>query len=199
MRRRHILLLAAAIILARNPASAEVKTARIGLIQTGSRQESQSLLDAFREGLSALGWSDGSNVAILDRWAEGRTERLPGIVKELIGSGVAVLVTAGTAATLAAKRASATIPIVLVGVDDPVALGVSASRRRRQPGAFRWERHGPVSDLVGNDCGAVAATARACPEPAAPRRHCQERSWPGSKAAGHPQECRADGDRSTDA
>ncbi len=124
MRRRHFLLLAAAIILARNPASAEVKTARIGLIQTGSRQESQSLLDAFREGLSALGWSDGSNVGILDRWAEGRTERLPGIVKELIGSGVAVLVTAGTAATLAAKRASATIPIVLVGVDDPVALGV---------------------------------------------------------------------------
>src|ERR1700730_13301408 len=124
MRRRHFLLLAAAPILARNPASAEVKTARIGLIQTGSRQENQSLLDAFREGLSALGWSDGSNVAILDRWAEGRTERLPGIVKELIGSGVAVLVTAGTAATLAAKRASATIPIVLVGVDDPVALGV---------------------------------------------------------------------------
>ena len=56
--------------------------------------------------------------------AEGRTEQLPGIVKELIGAGVAVLVTAGTAATLAAKRASATIPIVLVGVDDPVALGV---------------------------------------------------------------------------
>src|SRR3984893_19583983 len=87
MRRRHFLLLAAAPILARNPASAEVKTARIGLIQTGSRQENQSLLDACREGLSALGWSDGSNVAILDRWAEGRTERLPGIVKELIGSG----------------------------------------------------------------------------------------------------------------
>jgi putative ABC transport system substrate-binding protein len=52
---------------------------------------------------------------------------LPGIVEELIRSGVAILVTAGTPATLAAKRASATIPIVLVGVDDPVALGVVAS------------------------------------------------------------------------
>ena len=52
---------------------------------------------------------------------------MPGIVKELIGSGVAMLVTAGTPATLAAKRATATIPIVLVGVDDPVALGVVAS------------------------------------------------------------------------
>jgi putative ABC transport system substrate-binding protein len=64
---------------------------------------------------------------ILDRWAEERAEQLPGIVKELIGSGVAILVTGGTSATLAAKRATATIPIVLVGVDDPVALGVVAS------------------------------------------------------------------------
>jgi putative tryptophan/tyrosine transport system substrate-binding protein len=51
-------------------------------------------------------------------------ERLPVIVKELIGSGVAALVTAGTPATIAARHASATIPIILVGVDDPVALGV---------------------------------------------------------------------------
>jgi len=71
--------------------------------------------------------TDGSNIAIVDRWAEERAEQLPGIVKELIGSGVAVLVTGGTPATLAAKRATATIPIVLVGVDDPVALGVVAS------------------------------------------------------------------------
>jgi len=132
MRRRDFLLLTAATAIAGNLASAEVKTPRIGLIQTGSQEANQRLLDAFREGLSGLGWSDGRNIAILDRWAEGRTERLPGIVKELIGSGVAVLVTAGTAATLAAKRASATTPIVLVGVDDPVALGVVDSLA--QPG-----------------------------------------------------------------
>jgi putative ABC transport system substrate-binding protein len=64
---------------------------------------------------------------VLDRRAEERAEQLPGIVKELIGSGAVVLVTAGTPATLAAKRAGAAIPIVLVGVDDPVALGVVAS------------------------------------------------------------------------
>ena len=132
MTRRDFLLLTAATAIAGNPASAEVKTPRIGLIQTGSRPENQRLLDALSEGLSALGWSDGSNIAILDRWAEGRTERLPGIVKELIGSGVSVLVTVGTAATLAAKRASAITPIVLVGVDDPVALGVVDSLA--QPG-----------------------------------------------------------------
>jgi putative ABC transport system substrate-binding protein len=127
MRRRDLLLLAAGAALTRNPASAETKAPRIGFVQLGSRQESGSLLDAFREGLSALGWTDGNNIMVLDRWAEERAEQLPGIVKELIGSGVAVLVTGGTPATLAAKRASATIPIVLVGVDDPVALGVVAS------------------------------------------------------------------------
>ena len=122
MRRREFLRLAAATAMAAKPAAAEVKTPRIGFIQVGSREENQSLLDAFRGGLSALGWTDGGNIAIVDRWAEERTEQLPGIVKELIGSGAAVLVTAGTLATLAAKRASATMPIVMVGVDDPVGV-----------------------------------------------------------------------------
>ena len=124
MRRREFLRLAAATAMVANPAAAEVKIPRIGFIQVGSREENQSLLDAFRGGLSALGWTDGGNIAIVDRWAEERTEQLPGIVKELIGSGAAVLVTAGTLATLAAKRASATMPIVMLGVDDPVAVGV---------------------------------------------------------------------------
>ena len=129
-RRRDLLLAAAATAMAWNPASAGVATPRIGFIQAGSRQENQSLLDAFRDQLSALGWTDGGNIAVLDRWPEESTERLPGIAKELIGSGVALLVTVGTPATLAAKRASATVPIVLVGVDDPVALGVVESLAR---------------------------------------------------------------------
>jgi putative ABC transport system substrate-binding protein len=88
------------------------------------REANQGLLVAFRDGLSALGWINGTNIAVLDRWAEDRTERLPGLIKEMAGSGVVVLVTAGTAATLAAKRAITAIPIVLVAVDDPVAIGV---------------------------------------------------------------------------
>src|SRR5260370_30107211 len=118
MKRRDLLLLAAGTALTRSPAAAETDTPRIGFIQVGSRQDNQGLLDAFRENLAALGWTDGSNIVILDRSAEEHTEQLPGIVKELIGSGVAVLVTGGTPATVAAKRASATIPIILVGVDD---------------------------------------------------------------------------------
>jgi putative ABC transport system substrate-binding protein len=124
MRRRDLLVLAAGMAAVWDRASAGVKIPRIGFIQSGWRQENQGLLGALHDGLSALGRTDGDNIVILDRWAEDRTERLPAIVEELIGSGVAVLVTAGTPATVAAKRASATIPIVLVGVDDPVALGV---------------------------------------------------------------------------
>jgi len=81
MTRRDFLLLAGATAMAWKPAAAEVKVPRIGCIQAGSRQESQSVIDAFRANLSAHGWTDGSNIAILDRWAEERIEQLPDIVK----------------------------------------------------------------------------------------------------------------------
>src|SRR5215469_8186661 len=124
MKRRDFLLLPGAMAMAWNRASAKVEAPRIGFVQAGSQQENHALLAVFRDGLSALGWTDGSNVRVLDRWAEEPTEALPAIVKELIGSGATILVTAGTPATLAARRANATIPIVLVGVDDPVSLGL---------------------------------------------------------------------------
>jgi putative ABC transport system substrate-binding protein len=127
MRRRDLVWLAAAAAVFRNPALAEINPPRIGFVQVGLRQDNQGHLDAFRQNLAALGWTDGSNITVVDRWAEERAEKLPGILKELIGSGVSILVTAGTPATLAAKHATTTIPIVLVGVDDPVALGVVAS------------------------------------------------------------------------
>jgi ABC-type uncharacterized transport system substrate-binding protein len=101
-----------------------------------SRQENHALLAAFRDGLSALGWTDGSNVSVLDRWAEERTEALPAIAKELIGSGATILVTAGTPATLAATRAAATIPIVS-----------SRHRRSRLPrrrNSDHWRNRGPT-------------------------------------------------------
>jgi putative ABC transport system substrate-binding protein len=127
VRRRDLPLIAFGAAMASLPVLAAVDARRIGFIHTGSRQENQSLLDALRDGLSALGWTDGENIVIFDRWAEERTERLPDIVRELIGSGASILVSAGTPATLAAKRAGGTVSIVLVGVDDPVGLGVVES------------------------------------------------------------------------
>jgi putative tryptophan/tyrosine transport system substrate-binding protein len=124
MQRRDFLLLPGVLEMAWNPASANVETPRIGFVHAGTRQENQALLVAFRGGLSALDWAEGSTIAVLDRWVDDRTEALPALVKELIGSGVIILVTAGTLAALAVKRVNAPIPTVLVGVDDPVSLGL---------------------------------------------------------------------------
>jgi len=125
--RRNFLLLGAGTLLASRPALAARKLPRIGFIGPGSREMNQALLAAFRDGLDELGWADNGDLVILDRWAEERIDRLPQIAGELIGSGVDILVTAGTAATLAARSATATIPIVLIGVADPVAAGVVSS------------------------------------------------------------------------
>jgi putative ABC transport system substrate-binding protein len=122
--RRDFMLLAAAASIAGNPAFATATVPRIGFIAPGSAVTGQSSLLALRDGLRALGWIDGGNLVILDRWAEEQAERLPGIARELIGSPVDILVTAGTLATLAATSATTTIPIVMVGVGDPVALGI---------------------------------------------------------------------------
>src|SRR5262249_51366729 len=123
MRRRDFLLLPA-MAMAWNQVSAKVENPRIGFVHAGLRTEDDTLLVAFRDGLWAIGWIDGSNVSVIDRWAEEHTEAPPVIIKELVGSGATILVTAGTPATLAATRANATIPIILVGVDDPVSLGL---------------------------------------------------------------------------
>src|SRR5690349_6620586 len=80
------------------------RTRRVGFMAPGSSDAGLSLLDAFRQGLRPLGWEEGSNFTILDRWAEGQGERLSGIAGQLVGADVDVLVTAGTATTYAASR-----------------------------------------------------------------------------------------------
>ena len=130
MHRRDFLLLGAGALLASKPALGARKLPRIGFIGPGSQVIHQALLDAFRDGLETLGWAANRDVVIVDRWADGDAERLPEIAVELVGSGVDILVTAGTVATLAARRATATIPIVLVGVTDPVAAGILDSPAR---------------------------------------------------------------------
>jgi putative ABC transport system substrate-binding protein len=127
MKRRDLLTFATGLAIAWHSAFAETKTRRVGFIEAGSKQANEGFLTAFREGLQALGWTDGGNIALLDRWAEARTDRLPDIVNELIGAGVDVLVTAAAPATIAAKMATQTSPIVFVGVPDPVAFGIVPS------------------------------------------------------------------------
>jgi putative ABC transport system substrate-binding protein len=83
--------------------------------------------EAFLDGMRRLGYVPGQNIQIEYRWAEGRADRLPILVGELVSLKVDAIVTAGAPATLAAKRATTTIPIVMASSQDAVADGLVAS------------------------------------------------------------------------
>jgi len=90
-------------------------------------------LEAFREGLRDLGWIEGKNIFIEYRWAEGRFDRLPSLMEDLVRLKVDLIVAPTSIYTGAAKRATATIPIVFVSHADPIGSGHVASLAR--PGA----------------------------------------------------------------
>jgi putative ABC transport system substrate-binding protein len=102
----------------------------IGFISAASRQGYERPLSAFLQGLGETGYVDGRNVTIEYRWAEGRIDRLPAIVADLVHSRVAVIAATSTPAALAAKDASTTIPIVFETGGDPIRLGLVTSLSR---------------------------------------------------------------------
>jgi putative ABC transport system substrate-binding protein len=106
------------------------KVYRIGVLETVAAGSNAENLSAFRQGLDQLGYVEGQNVVLEYRSADGRPERFQSLARELVRGQVDVIVTRGTPAALAAKRATRTIPIVMATSGDPVSEGIVASFAR---------------------------------------------------------------------
>ena len=100
------------------------KVPKIGFLWIGSPGAPSPLIEAFEDGLRDLGWVPGQNMTIEYRYAEGKAERFPDLVAELVHLPVEVIVAPPAPATLAAKTATTTIPIVFTLGADPFAFGV---------------------------------------------------------------------------
>src|SRR6266436_4573743 len=131
MKRRELLaLIGGAAALAPFGATAQLRLPVIGYLSSRSAEAETPLRTGFLDGLEQRGFVVGRNVAIEYRFSEGSLERLPSLAAELIGLPVALLVATGTPAAIAAKKATATIPIVFTVGFDPVQLGLVASFNR---------------------------------------------------------------------
>ena len=102
----------------------------IGFVDAGSAEASAGYVAAFRKGLGETGYVEEQNVTVEYHWLEGQFDRLPVLMADLVRRRVAVIATAETAGSIAAKAATATIPIVLSVAEDPVKLGLVASLAR---------------------------------------------------------------------
>jgi putative ABC transport system substrate-binding protein len=131
-RRKLIVALGASALAAplRSFAQQPAKVSRIGFLGNSTAALEANLIGPFREGLRDLGYVEGRNLLIDERWAEGNYERFPALVAELIALRVELIVTAGTPAVLAIKKATTSLPVVMVAVGDPVGTGIVASLGR---------------------------------------------------------------------
>ena len=111
-------------------AQQSAKIPRIGFLGSDTASQLAIRVGALREGLRDFGYVEGKNIVIEFRYAEGKYDRLPTLAAELVNLKVDVLITQGTPPTIAAKRATSTIPIVMTVVADAVASGIVAGLSR---------------------------------------------------------------------
>ncbi len=133
MRRRTFLALVGSAAVARPFASRAQQpkgTWRLAFLGAPTASKYAKLIDALRAGLGDFGYVEGQNIAMDFRWAEGHNERLPELAAELVTLHPDVLITHGTPGTSAAKKATATVPIVMAVSGDAVATGLISSLAR---------------------------------------------------------------------
>src|SRR5882724_6358856 len=168
MKRREFLALVGGAMVASSPARAQpaAKVRRIGFMGNSTETLEANLVGPFRASLRNLGYVEGRDIVIEYRWAEGDYERFPVLVAELIAAGADVIVTAGTPAAFAVKKATSSIPCVMVAVGDPVGTGLVASLERPGSGgqaagvaarngadAFAFRRALESGQSVSHRCG----------------------------------------------
>jgi ABC-type uncharacterized transport system substrate-binding protein len=132
--RRRFLLTSLAGALAAPLATAAAqppeKVPRVGFLGPRTRSDDAGFTDGFLQGLRELGWVEGKTIVIEYRWAEGRPDRLPDLVTELVRRKVDVIFAGSNAVAVAAKNATGTIPIVMATGGDPVGQGLVATLAR---------------------------------------------------------------------
>jgi putative tryptophan/tyrosine transport system substrate-binding protein len=126
-RRQFITLLGAVAIWPLAAQAQRKKTFRVGILAN----EKWPPLDGLRDGLRSLGYVEGQNLELVNRYVEGETAKYPSFAAELVGLPVDVIVTWGTPASLAAKDATTTIPIIMTS-GDPVAVGLVPGLAQQQ-------------------------------------------------------------------
>ena len=137
----------AALPVAARARPPSAKISRVGFLGVASAAAFTSRVEAFRTGLREIGYAEGKNLVIEFRWADGNYDRLPDLAADLVRLKVDVLVTSGTPGTLAAKRATTTIPIVMAVTGDAVAGGLVASLARPGGNVTGSTVFGPEHDV----------------------------------------------------
>jgi putative ABC transport system substrate-binding protein len=132
MRRRGFLIAVAALSAARASSAQPRRVWRIGFLYFGSKQSAEETgrYAAFLGGMREFGYTEGRNFAVEPRFADGDARRLPELAAALVRAKVDLIVASGTPANLAARKATATVPIVITLSVDPVADGLAASLAR---------------------------------------------------------------------
>src|SRR6185436_3241135 len=145
MKRREFIALLGGAVVSSSALAQQVRT--IGLLGSGNEAAQREWTAAFVKRIAELGWTEGSNLKIAYRWADGRNERFAEIAAEFTRLNVDLILTHNTVPTLAAKQATSSIPIVFATAGDPVRSGIVASLSR--PGGNVTGLSGQAPDTAG--------------------------------------------------